>query len=153
MDDFSFPTIQTDPDDCALPFPHFAASPLWYRRSFSSAREAAKVADSLSALSDDEGARACACDKFVSNEEKMDMLWEDFNEDLYPVSCEWKKNFKGKSGSIAEFRYGQAFGVPKRSSSLLPRRKPSLVVMLKVLKKLFLIQKNGSGKRAPVCKI
>ena len=159
MDDFSFPAIQTDQDSaCNLPFPHFAASPLWfmsddnktaYRRSFSSAGEAARVADTLnvSATSDDEGAR----DRFVSTEEKMDMLWEDFNEELYRVS-------KGKAGSVgrgssAELHCDQGLDVPKRTSGLLCHRRPSLVVMLKVLKKLFLIQKNGSERRASIYKI
>lgn len=161
MDDFSFPAVQTDADSaCDLPFPHFAASPLWflssvsddkatYRRSFSSAEEAAKVADnalSVSALSDDEGARK----QLVSKEEKMDMLWEDFNDELYRVSCEWKKkDGKGKSSSVRAS--DQAFGMmPKDGRSLLPRKRPSLVVMLKVLKKMFLVQKKRTSKRASI---
>lgn len=161
MDDFSFPAIQTDQDSaCNLPFPHFASSPLWflscesdakplaYRRSFSSVTGAVKVADALnvSALSDDEGGRG----KLVSNEEKMDMLWEDFNEDLYRFSCELKDS-KGKPGLIARGS-SMDFCVLKRASSLLPRRKPGLAMMLKMLKKMFLIQQNGSAKRAVICK-
>jgi len=87
------------------------------------------------------------------------MLWEDFNEELYRVSCEWKKkDSKGKAGSVgrgssAEFCCDQGLGAPKRTSSLLPHRRPNLVVMLKVLKKLFLIQKKGSVQRASIYKI
>lgn len=160
MEDFSFPAVQTDHDSaCNLPFPHFAASPLWFlssvsnekatcRKSFSSVEEATKVADTLgvSSLSDDEDARR----QLVSKEEKMDMLWEDFNDELYRVSCEWKKkDGKGKSSSVRVS--DQAFGMmPKDGRSLLPRKRPSLVVMLKVLKKMFLVQKKRTSKRASI---
>ena len=83
----------------------------------------------------------------------MDLLWADFNEELSWVSCEWKEeDLKGK-GSSAGFRCDQGLGVPKRTGSLLPHRKPRLVAILKVLKNLFLIQKNDSAKRASIYKI
>lgn len=129
MDDFSFPTIQTNQE---LSFPHFAMSPIWYRRSFSSTEE---VADALKVLSP----------TMSDNEEKMDMLWEDFNEELLLASGELKKKIKVKgafkSGSFEELH------VPKRKSSLLPRKKLGLMVMVKALKMLF-----SARKASPVCK-
>ncbi|KAJ6817203.1 uncharacterized protein M6B38_411665 [Iris pallida] len=145
MDDFSFPTISTDQDSpCQLTFPHFAASPLWFlssvndntdcqpRRSSSEGEEAANIIDMLNSVppsNDDDEEGVC------SNEEKMDMLWEAFNEELRRVSFELKRDTTGDR---------QAYGVAKGGGgSLFDYRRPSMMMLLKMLKKLFFLQKTS----------
>ncbi|XP_010912579.1 uncharacterized protein [Elaeis guineensis] len=164
MDEFSFPTIPVEQEPlCQLPFPLWFVSSIadqetdhHHRRSFSSPEEAAKMADALelasSALSLDDK------DQFLNDEERMDMLWEDFNEELRRMSCDRKMDAangeaSSNSSSTDSRRHGmvdlpciQAFGA-STSSSIIHHRRPSWLLMLKVLKKLFLIQKTGSSKR------
>ncbi|KAG1331169.1 hypothetical protein COCNU_02G011370 [Cocos nucifera] len=169
MDEFSFPTIPVEQEPlCQLPFPLWFVSSIasqetdhHHRRSFSSPEEAAKIADALELASS--ALRLDGGDRFLSDEERMDMLWEDFNEELRRMSCDRKvdaangdasSNSSSMTGSETDSRrHGmvdlpciQAFGASK-SGSIIHHRRPSLLLMLKVLKKLFLIQKTGSSKR------
>ncbi|CAL9098985.1 unnamed protein product [Musa textilis] len=152
MDDFSFPTITADQDSLRqLPFPHFAASPLWFlssvvdsRKSSSSAGEASLDAEMTRGdlEADSAGGRL--------DEEKMDMLWEDFNEELARVSCDRKRMAKEGSSSASEQHCMRA-SKDAKSGGLIHRRSPSLILMVKVLKKLFLIQRVVSSKKQSLC--
>lgn len=183
MDDFSFPTVAVDPEAlCHHPFPHFASPPLWFlssvsdpkaavrqRKSFSSAEDAfgggnqgedfASVGGRSPALSDDGNSG-----RFLENE-KMDMLWEDFNEELARLSYHHKrqasedstapcsalpspggvgsKSRKGSSGS-------KSLAMTK-SSSMIQHRRPSLMTMVKLLKRLFLVQNPRSSRKTQHC--
>ncbi|KAG1369962.1 putative Glutamate-1-semialdehyde 2,1-aminomutase 1 [Cocos nucifera] len=164
MDDFSFPTVPASQEPlCQVPFPLWFVSSIadqktvhHRRRSFSSAEEAAKIADALETASPaiSEGGRY----HFLDDEERMDMLWEDFNEELCRPSCDHRRgpvNGEVSSDSTSS-RHGRMDRHCVRSSaksktgSIIHHRRPSLLLMLKVLKKLFLIQKTSSSKRKPL---
>ncbi|PIA59290.1 hypothetical protein AQUCO_00400290v1 [Aquilegia coerulea] len=111
MGDFSFPTI-VDP----IPRLEYSAS-LWRvpsEVSFDSCRED----DGL-----DEGVDI---KREVSEEEKMDMLWENFNDES---NCNTSSGNKGLwEASVSS------------SSVMASNKKPSMLVISKVLRKLFLLQ-------------
>lgn len=167
MDEFSFPTVPVEQDPLSqLPFPLWFVSSTAHhrRRSFSSAEEAAEIANALkmasSALSEDGG------DRFLNDENRMDMLWEDFNEELRRMSSDRKSraangeassNSSSMTGSETDSRRHGLADLPgihaldaSKSGSLIHHRRPTLLLMLKVLKKLFLIQKSSSSKRKPL---
>lgn len=70
------------------------------------------------------------------SEERMDMLWEDFNEELLsPLALQ-------RNGSNSE-KVKAGFGCVKAwSISKANTEKPGVVVLLKVLRRLFLIHSN-----------
>lgn len=165
MDDFSFPTVPVSQEPlCQVPFPLWFVSSMadqksihHRRRSFSSAEEAAKIADALEMVASpalSEGGRY----QFLNDEERMDMLWEDFNEELCRLSCDHRRvPVNGEmSSDPTSSRHGTMNRHCVRSSaesktgSIIHHRRPSLLLMLKVLKKLFLIQKTSSSKRKPL---
>ncbi|XP_008799060.1 uncharacterized protein LOC103713813 [Phoenix dactylifera] len=153
MDEFSFPAVPVEQEPLRqLPFPLWFMSSAanqksdhhHHRRSFSSSEEAAEIADALAmaspALSEDGG------DRFLTDEERMDMLWEDFNEELRRMSCDRKRDAaNGEASSNSSLTNGSE--TDSRSGRIIHHTRPSLLLMLKVLKKLFLIQKAGSSKR------
>ncbi|URE14570.1 hypothetical protein MUK42_10926 [Musa troglodytarum] len=136
MEELGFPTLDDEEADRYL------------RRSFSEGD--AHVTRSSPALLGDGDSVEC--------EERMDLLWEDLNEELYrgPIDAEkstrrWRRRSadmdvlaaaerkllvakKEQQGSV-ELRLLPALNV-SRGGSL--RRKPGLVVMLRMLKNLFL---------------
>ncbi|XP_031281875.1 uncharacterized protein LOC116140371 [Pistacia vera] len=153
-EDFSFPKIN-------YPLPNFAISPsLWRVSSIvypdshdaGEAREEADVSRrsfSVCYLNEDK------LSKKECGEEKMDMLWEDFNEEIERVVSnssmkeeqeEKKETVKLSSGhgprsseTMVELCCAQALqmsssGRPSSSST-------SIVVVMKILKKLFLLKK------------
>ncbi|WOL18776.1 hypothetical protein Cni_G27573 [Canna indica] len=191
MEDFSFPTIITDHDPAIfrLPFPTTSAASLWYvhspeadtahlRRSFSEG--GANIATTCRrALRPSSPAALSDCGSALEYEERMDMLWEDFNEELFRASldgdlrggaapaerrsrrrsvgmeamaaaaaerpactslAEEKELQRGGSAAV-ELRLVPVLGVAT-SGPLRQRRKPGLVVMLRMLKKLFVVQKT-----------
>ncbi|KAF7071385.1 hypothetical protein CFC21_076713, partial [Triticum aestivum] len=87
----------------------------------------------------------------VMEEHKMDMLWEDFNEELArapqpcPLSMEW---------SSEAWHAGEGDGIPSRhvdvvvasgtGSSVVRRRRLGLMMMLKLL---FLARKSSTTSR------
>ncbi|URE42938.1 hypothetical protein MUK42_14699 [Musa troglodytarum] len=142
MDEFSFPTIAVDQDSlCSLPFPRFAASPLWFLPSSDAERKISGDGPRsfFSAAGEEEEASKVA--GAAALEDSMDMLWEDFNEELRRSFCERER---------AELRCLQALSESK-SGSLIHRRRSSLMLILKVLKKLFLIHRDTSSRRTPLC--
>ncbi|KAJ9171030.1 hypothetical protein P3X46_019083 [Hevea brasiliensis] len=144
-EDFSFPKITN-------PLPHFAISPsLWRVSSIvypDDEREAAGFAGkSLSSLESE---------VLANKEEKMDMLWEDFNEELQRVSSLGKNKQLSESPSSSpssstrdhqelQLYCVQAVTMSKPGSVYQPK-KQSLVMVVKVLKKIFLLQKSAQIK-------
>ncbi|KAI4965709.1 uncharacterized protein LOC123399875 [Hordeum vulgare subsp. vulgare] len=160
VEDFTFPTMT--PVQCGakkLPFPHFTSPPPWFiipddagahdhhRRCFSAAEDAGKANNDIYP-----GPRGRSERFAVIDEHKMDMLWEDFNEELArapqpcPLSMEWSSEawFTGEGDGIPSRHVVVASGT---GSSVVRRRRLSLMMMLKLLKKLFLARKSSTISR------
>ncbi|TKY51531.1 hypothetical protein E2542_SST23047 [Spatholobus suberectus] len=72
----------------------------------------------------------------------MDLLWEVFNEELSSA----REFATSSSREMVEFRCATAFTVAKTSSALLQTKsRPGMLVIVKVLKKLFPLN-NSQGK-------
>ncbi|MCL7042297.1 hypothetical protein MKW94_025555 [Papaver nudicaule] len=97
--------------------------------------------------------------KSMDKEEKMDMLWEDFNEvELRSVSSLHNKkdqigkvlfdsSYKSYEGKVKLFCVqGRSNSLRETTTVLAPRRPASAFLVLKVLKKLFLLQ-NSQGPK------
>ncbi|KAF3334157.1 hypothetical protein FCM35_KLT20761 [Carex littledalei] len=87
MEDFSFPSVEQDHDSHLhhLPFPHFTTSPLWYLPSVAPLEKSlySRYSRSLSGSASGKGLKkAKDAENYANDEEKMDMLWENFNEEL-----------------------------------------------------------------------
>lgn len=91
-------------------------------------------------------------------EEKMDVLWEDFNEELSGSSSSSSSSSSSRlkpgkrSGSgrdMAEMGCAQALKLSKNpgtANAIFSSRKPGFVVFIKVLKKLFLLHHSHRPK-------
>lgn len=164
MEEFTFPSIPLEQCNAKkLSFPHFASPPLWFvpggdadaaaahdhLRSFSAVEQAGKAGNDYPGG----GHHSHGSERFAVEEDKMDMLWEDFNEELAraappcPLSKEWAREawLAGDGAAAVEMRrYAVASG------SVVRRRRLSLLMMLKLLKKLFLAHKsNATSRKAP----
>ncbi|KAI3840196.1 hypothetical protein MKX03_013855 [Papaver bracteatum] len=97
--------------------------------------------------------------KSMDNEEKMDMLWEDFNEvELRSVSSLHNKkdqigkalfdsSYKSYEGKVKLFSVqGRSNSLRETTTVLAPRRPASAFLVLKVFKKLFLLQNSQYPK-------
>ncbi|KAI3984139.1 hypothetical protein MKX01_035266 [Papaver californicum] len=97
--------------------------------------------------------------KSMDTEEKMDMLWEDFNEvELRSVSSLYNKkdqigkvlfdsSYKSYEGKVKLFCVkGRNNSLRETTTVLAPRRPASAFLVLKVLKKLFLLQNSQCPK-------
>lgn len=117
MEEFSFPIIASNQD---LSFPHFASSPLWF---FSPTREKNLKNTAMNAMSRTQ--RGAEIKKL--DEDKMDMLWEDFNEEgITVVKCDLDKKVE----------FSNEFDITK-DGRIVSRKRIGMVVMLKVLKRYF----------------
>ncbi|CAL9179333.1 unnamed protein product [Musa hybrid cultivar] len=151
MDEFSFPTISVDQDSlCSLPFPHCAASPLWFLPSSDAERKISSDGPRSFFSAEGEEEEASKVAGAAALEDSMDMLWEDFNEELRRSFCERDREAEVPDYGMAELRCLQALSESK-SGSLIHRRQSSLILILKVLKKLFLTHRNTSSRRTPLC--
>lgn len=114
QDDFSFPTITNTP-------PRFLESPpLWRTTSVASRRLQKNPKNDHNIKGEGEENLERKSFSYIENEEdKMDMLWENLNEEM---TC-------GKDTKKVEVK---SFNLSKAS------KRPSLVVLIKVLKKVFL---------------
>ncbi|KAI4352853.1 hypothetical protein L6164_007065 [Bauhinia variegata] len=76
-------------------------------------------------------------------EDKMDMLWEDFNEELSLTTG----SATSSSREVVELRYPSLLKVSKANNGALvsSKNKPGMVMLVKVLKKLFSLS-NSQGK-------
>ncbi|KAJ7973943.1 Glutamate-1-semialdehyde 2,1-aminomutase 1 [Quillaja saponaria] len=71
-------------------------------------------------------------------EDKMDLLWEDFNEELSSTTG----SATTSSRDMVELGCVQALTMSKTSGAGFSNRKPAGMVILKVLKKLFLLHNS-----------
>ncbi|XP_057975197.1 uncharacterized protein LOC131162600 [Malania oleifera] len=130
-DDFSFPAV-------ADAFPRFAESPPLWRPS--SADERANERRSFSCM--EMNSKRTHTQDQGEEEEKMDMLWEDFNDELMlRRSCEaCRARCDSSDRDAAELGCVGPLKMTKRSgAAVLPGRKPGVVVFMKALKKLFVL--------------
>uniref|UniRef100_A0A0D9XXI1 Uncharacterized protein n=1 Tax=Leersia perrieri TaxID=77586 RepID=A0A0D9XXI1_9ORYZ len=180
MEEFTFPCIP--PEQCngvkkpsfSSSSPQFATPPPWFgaggdhRRSFSAVENRNGDGDDTArgggwqwhyCYYDGNGGHCSA--RFAGGgggeEAKMDMLWEDFNEELSraaaappcPLSKEWTKEAWLAGDGTPELRC-RATPAAANSGSVVRRRRLSLLMMLKLLKKLFLAHKsNAASRKAP----
>uniref|UniRef100_A0A0E0MKC3 Uncharacterized protein n=1 Tax=Oryza punctata TaxID=4537 RepID=A0A0E0MKC3_ORYPU len=181
MEEFRFPCVA--PEQCNAGkkrsfSPHFGTPPPWFgagggdgvvvdavvydhRRSFSAVEKGGEDTGrgSWYYCYDDGGGRGHGSARFAGGEETktMDMLWEDFNEELSraaaappcPLSKEWTKEAWLAGDGTPEMRR-HAAAATVASGSVVRRRRLSLLMMLKLLKKLFLAHKsNAASRKAP----
>jgi len=140
MDDFTFPTLHNAGGQL-LPsaFPHQlglgGSPPPWF----------------LAAAGGEED----------EEEEKMDMLWEDFNEELAsaPPLCPLSPLINKGGLAMKEEAWRDddliVVDLEKRlqhpqDGRVVRRRRWSLVLMLRLLKKLFLVKKTRNPRTAPI---
>ncbi|XP_027348634.1 uncharacterized protein LOC113860166 [Abrus precatorius] len=83
------------------------------------------------------------CNDYEEELDRMDLLWEDFNEELSTTTG----SATSSSREVVEFRCAPPLTVAKtNNSALIPtKNKPGMVVIVKVMKKLFSIN-NSQGK-------
>jgi len=144
MDDFTFPTFHAGGQLLSSPFRHqLGGSPLpWF----------------LAAAGEEE-----------EEEEKMDMLWEDFNEELASVpplcplspvinkgalAMKEAAGWLGGDGDgdtvvVDPEKHGKHPRPQPQDGRVVRRRKWSLRLMLRLLKKLFLVKKSRNPRTAP----
>ncbi|KAJ0087338.1 hypothetical protein Patl1_07834 [Pistacia atlantica] len=117
--------------------------------------------DEFSFPSNEEDERAKArlgyC-KEDDEEEKMDVLWEDFNEDLLGSSASSSSSSTSRlksgkrsasGGDMVEMGCVQALKLPRNpgaANAIFSSRKPGFVVFIKVLKKLFLLHHHSHSR-------
>ena len=147
MDDFSFPTLIPDTDSPPdLPYPHFASSPLWFPSS--AAVESAAEPSSSGSSGDPSGE-----DGEKTSSEKMDQLWEEFNEELAWLSLtqteaekqstplfllvHTKQRKDGRKGKKGRGVLGSESG-----GSSFRHQNAAVVAALKVMKKVISIPKH-----------
>ncbi|KAK6775569.1 hypothetical protein RDI58_026570 [Solanum bulbocastanum] len=143
QDDFSFPTITNTP-------PRFLESPpLWRTTSVASSRlcknpNHEENLDMFPLISNNINQRksfshiegVAAMKRMIEDEdedeeeEKMDMLWENLNEEMSNKIM--TKTSCGKNTKKVEYKCVKSLNLSKAS------KRPSLVVLIKVLKKVFL---------------
>ena len=154
-EEFSFPKVSTNP------IPHFTISPsLWRVSSLvypddNNLDEDNNVRDggdgfcrnSCAYLEESKIKRETTTDgaRLESSEEKMDMLWEDFNEEIHTVDKKKEAKSKRLSRSrgldsqsedlqMVEFCCLQALKMSKTS------KRTNMVVVMKALKKFFFLR-------------
>lgn len=155
-EDFSFPATTTDSP------PRFIDSPPLWRCSPSPAPSPTAGHEKREKLKgkevDDEEKfnlwsfqkfRARSIDKKNSNshdedeEEKMDMLWEDLNDEFSRSCGKMAQNSDTSSpGREVQINCVKALKLSKANGHMLSGKKPSILVFIKVLKKVFLMHNS-----------
>ncbi|GAV79931.1 hypothetical protein CFOL_v3_23393 [Cephalotus follicularis] len=120
-EEFSFPVIANDHPCCVN------SPPLWHASPNASHEDDDRESEQRRSRS--------RCGGENDDEEKMDKLWEDFTIGELSRNC----------GSGLDSRKSSGDMVPASSSKtndamISPRRRPSVAVFFKVLKKLFLLR-------------
>uniref|UniRef100_A0A0A9C176 Uncharacterized protein n=1 Tax=Arundo donax TaxID=35708 RepID=A0A0A9C176_ARUDO len=170
MGDFTFPATTaaaatTAPEPagpgprCRLRFPHVAAEPLWFPPSPTAADAMAEEAEPRPVAAK-AGGEAASADEVV--EDRMDLLWEDFNEELAlrragRGSCsraaagglEPSSESDAESEPAGRAQYGCA-PVLRPSSRAggaghYRRRAGSWVLLMRIFRRLFVIEKTISA--------
>ncbi|XP_062020256.1 uncharacterized protein LOC133736682 [Rosa rugosa] len=143
-DDFSFPTVHKSSSTSNIHFP-----PLW-RPSPAAActgdeeDHAALITSPVENIEGVDDDQIIVSSDVRDQEEKMDMLWEDFNEELYPVRS--TSDYSYASGEMLQLGCVGlgAFNLSKsnaaRNSSTITN--PGVVVIVKLLKKLFFLHNS-----------
>ncbi|KAF3329324.1 hypothetical protein FCM35_KLT04655 [Carex littledalei] len=83
--------------------------------------------------------------------EKMDMLWEDFNEELFrspfdPMKEGYSYHKTPRQQQYSVVSPGLALGRSKSKRGSKNNGKPGLMVMLRVLKKVFFTQRDSKRR-------
>ncbi|GLT58761.1 hypothetical protein SLA2020_316290 [Shorea laevis] len=154
-EEFSFPTI-TDSYPCGIDSPPLwhlspAASPDAFRdKSSKEGEKRVKEEDDRESFETEEKHRkSCSYVEKGSKvsrrvgytevgEEKMDLLWEDFNEEL-SRSCSSRMGSSGCSSDMVELGCVQPLQLSKTNGGMFSPKKPSIVVFFKSFRKLFLV--------------
>ncbi|KAF8726344.1 hypothetical protein HU200_019806 [Digitaria exilis] len=166
MEEFTFPSIPFEQCNAAkkVPFPHFASPLPWlvvpggavdttvhehdHRRSFSAVEQQAAVSDHHHQLGGYDGGHHHGSARFAV-EDKMDMLWEDFNEELARAAqpCPLTKGTPSWAARKEPWFAGDGFegAAETRKHAVIRRRRMGLLMMLRLLKKLFLAHKSGAA--------
>ncbi|KAG8093442.1 hypothetical protein GUJ93_ZPchr0012g20229 [Zizania palustris] len=172
MEDFTFPSVALEKycNGKKPPFPHFASPPPWFGTGGvdAAARDHRRSFSAVEQGDGEDTRRGChyysyeyarhGSARFAGEESKMDVLWEDFNEELTraaappcPLSKEWTKEAwlagDGTPAAAAEMLRHAAAAAAAASGSVVRRRRLSLLMMLKLLKKLFLAHKSNAASR------
>ncbi|GLU16404.1 hypothetical protein SLE2022_328390 [Rubroshorea leprosula] len=166
-EEFSFPAI-TDSYPCGIDSPPLwhlspAASPDAFRDKFSKeGEERVKEEDDHERFEKEEKHRkSCSYVEKGSKvsrrlgytedgEEKMDLLWEDFNEELSrscssrmgSSGCSSRMGSSGCSSDVVELNCVQSLKLSKTNGGMFSPKKPSIVVFFKSFRKLFLLHSS-----------
>lgn len=181
-EEFTFPSC-TQPEQRggaskSLAFPQFASPPPWFfvsvpgadedrhRRCFSAVEKPTKVTNKDDGYYYIHGGGGSERFAMAEEQHKMDMLWEDFNEELAcaaPVCPLSPLHGDGGGGGLMTMAMmkdaawldsdsdGDVGGGPagklrrRRHYMVVRRRRWSLVLMLRLLKKLFLAKKSRTS--------
>ena len=172
MEEFTFPTVPFEHCNAVkkkAPFPHFASPSPWlvvpggvvdtavyereHRRSFSAAEQQAPGSEHHHHLGGYDGHHHGSARFAV--EDKMDMLWEDFNEELARAAqpCPLTKGTPSWAATKDSWFAGDGYegAGETRKHAVVRRRRMGLLMMLRLLKKLFLAHKSGAApsRKAP----
>ena len=93
------------------------------RKSFSNLEKSSKLSGKVVDEDEDE-------------EEKMDLLWEDFNEELP------RRRSSRFSGDTVELGCSQTLKLSKNNAAMFSPRRPGMLVFMRVLRKLFLLHNS-----------
>ncbi|KAK8921842.1 hypothetical protein KSP39_PZI020178 [Platanthera zijinensis] len=150
MEEFRLPAVEDEDDrDSKLPCPHFASSPLRFRSSPSAHKSPAvnfrrihQRSRSFSSLEDLKTHDPKIQLTEVEDEERMDMLWEDLNEEPGDITGDEgmmsSEFFVGSNRVESKWHGARELFCAKA----VHHHRPTLVRILKVLKKLLFIKKS-----------
>jgi hypothetical protein len=178
MEELTLPCVpQEQSSTNTLPFPHLASPSPWlvagsvdttvhvhehdhHRRSFSAVEpQAAACSDHYTVVVAGGGGyqHHHGSARYAVEEDKMDMLWEDFNEELTRAAplCPLAKGTPWMTPKEAWLAGEDDDCVPAetRKRAVVRRKRMGLLAMLRLLEKLFLAHKSGaaaSGKTPPI---
>ncbi|KAK7380607.1 hypothetical protein VNO78_33122 [Psophocarpus tetragonolobus] len=80
-------------------------------------------------------------------DDRMDLLWEDFNEELYSTTTTTGSATSSSSREVVEFRCAPSLSVVAKANNtnrslISTKNKAGMVVIVKVMKKLFSINNS-----------
>uniref|UniRef100_K3YEB5 Uncharacterized protein n=1 Tax=Setaria italica TaxID=4555 RepID=K3YEB5_SETIT len=161
MEEFTFPSVPFEHCNAAkkVSFPHFASPSPWLvvpggvvdtaaHESFSAVeQQTAAGSDHHHHLGGYDGHHHGSARFAV--EDKMDMLWEDFNEELARAAqpCPLTKGTPSWAATKESWFAGDGYegAAETRKHAVVRRRRMGLLMMLRLLKKLFLAHKSGAA--------
>ncbi|XP_050363385.1 uncharacterized protein LOC126782218 [Argentina anserina] len=151
-EDFSFPTVHKSSSTRSIDFPPFwRPSPCTdYRPDdeddhstpAKNCKQRQRQSHACIVGADDD--QIIVGTRVQDQEEKMDMLWEDFNEELYPVrSTSSDYNISGDMLQLGCVGLG-ALNFPRSNAAATSSTitSPGVVLMVKVLKRLFFLHNS-----------